>query len=366
MKVYVNASFLNITPMTGLSRFALTMSFGLKERFGSEVIFVVPNGPTAYPDLARELGVIQIGYNKKRTRWEQFDLPFYLWRKGSPLLINFGNSAPLYYRNQLVSILDIFYHRFDKVLQENHDAYPKIEVQFYRFVIPRILKAAKVVLTISEYSKYDIVDCFKLNPDKIKVVYPAIPDSFAKVDNPEPPNKYGKYILGVSSVNPRKNFEGLIRAYKQANFSDVKLIIVGDVHEERERYSLLREFKDDESIVFTGYITDAELKGLYANALFFAYPSFFEGFGIPPLEAMACGCPTLVSNVTSLPEVCGDASLYVDPYNVDSIARGMQQLYRDEALRQQLVREGYRRLAFFGKEKSIDKLVSIVNGMQRV
>jgi glycosyltransferase involved in cell wall biosynthesis len=117
------------------------------------------------------------------------------------------------------------------------------------------------------------------------------------------------------------------------------------------------------NIEFVGYPDDNQLVELYRNAALLSFPSFYEGFGLPPLEAMACGCPVVVSNVASLPEVCGDAAYYVDPYNVESIAEGMYKVLTDEALRQGLIEKGFARARFFSWEKSAKKHIEVFQGV---
>ncbi|GAA4408199.1 glycosyltransferase family 1 protein [Nibrella viscosa] len=362
MKIYVNATFLCSEYLTGLARFAINICLELKKCLKDDLIIVAPNA-VPHSDIADSLGVKRIGVNKHRVLWEQIDLPFYLKSKGSPLLLSLGNTAPLLYDNQVVSVLDLFFQRVDNVLQENQKAYSWATTQYFKVTTPIIISQAKKVITISNYSKQDIVNIIKCDPEKIEIVYPYLSNSFIHKNESFYENKYGKYILGVSALTPRKNFDGLIKAYKMASFYDTKLVIVGAYEKTMKDYPIFDLCKNDPNIVFTGYVTDEELISIYKNALFFAYPSFLEGFGIPPLEAMACGCPTLVSNVTSLPEVCGDASVYVDPYNVENIVEGMKKLYNDKVLRETLVLNGYKRLPIFDKENTIKNLIDLLSSV---
>ena len=358
--IYINCTFLCSKGLTGIARFAIELSIGLKERLGDRVIFIAPRN-VDHSDIVKKLNIQRVGVNTNRVVWEQIDLPLYLRKRGSPLLVSFGNTAPLTYKNQIVSILDLFYNRADKIFIDKKNAYSILATQFFKITIPIIARRAKIILTISKFSKDDIVNLFKIDPNKIEIVYPSISSKFIKSDNTDLPNKYGKYILGVSAITPRKNFEGLIRAYIQAGFKDVKLVIVGGSEESTKNYTLYNLYKDNPNILFTGYVSDKELVSLYKNSLFFAYPSFWEGFGIPPLEAMACGCPTLVSNVTSLPEVCGDASLYVDPYSIDSIRTGMERLVKDKNLRQKLISKGNTQILKYSRSDSLKKIISAID-----
>ncbi|GAB4026600.1 glycosyltransferase family 4 protein [Spirosoma gilvum] len=373
MKLYINASFLSLKSITGISRFALAIAYELKKTLGDDVILLAPKN-IEHPTIAKELEVIQINsffssfikdLNKSRLIWEQTDLRLYLWKHNNPLLLSLSNTAPLLYTNQIVSILDLFYEHCETLLPNHYFAYPKREIQFYKYIIPHIAQSSKLIITISQYSKKDIADHFEINSKKIKVIYPTIPPIFLNQSATNRlPNKYGKYILGVSSVNPHKNFEGLIRAFQKANLPDVKLVIVGNVQMDESKYSLYHLYKDDPRIVFTGFISDQELISLYKHALFFAFLSFFEGFGIPPLEAMACGCPTLVSNAASLPEVCGEASLYINPTDVNGIVNAMLKLVNEPSERYKLVELGYKQVAKFNHllfSKSVRELLSYLS-----
>lgn len=358
--IYINATFLCSDKLTGIARFAITLCSELKKKLGDRIVCIAPPN-IGHPDIARSLGVVPVGSTTNRVLWEQIDLPLFLMKNGSPLLVSLGNTAPLLYRNQIVSILDIFYQKASAILQEKKNTYSWAVAQFFKLTTPQIIRRAKRIITISQFSKDDIVAYFKTNPEKIAIIYPSLSPKFLTITAPVGPNPYGKYILGVSAITPRKNFEGLIKAYMQANLEDVKLVIVGGSEMATKAYSLDAARGDNPNIIFTGHVDDQTLIDLYRNSLFFAYPSFWEGFGIPPLEAMACGCPTLVSNVTSLPEVCGDASLYVDPYSIDSICAGMVKLATNPELRHQLTIKGFSQINHYRQVDETAKLIELIN-----
>lgn len=357
MPIFVNASFLSIYPMTGLSRYALAMSMALHEHYGEEVIFLTPRAVRPISELDH-LHIEHVGTAKKRLIWEQYDLPRYLRRIGNPLLLSFGNTAPLFYNNQIVSILDVFYHHIKDIVGDEQSAYPWRDIQFYKFITKQIARRSRFIITISNYSKQDIIGTLGVPARKVDIVYPTISDLFLYNQDPCLPNPQagkGDYILGVSSVTPHKNFGSLISAYRQANLPNTRLVIAGNMPSN----STFKDFAD-ERIEFTGYVDDTQLKALYQHAKLFAYPSKFEGFGIPPLEAIASGCPTLVANVASMPEVCGEGSLYVNPYSLDSITAGLITLDCDDTLRQMLVEKGRERLLLYDKTVSARRLVEIV------
>lgn len=351
MDVFVNARFLS-QPITGTQRFAIELCRALK-KIRPDVKLVAPNN-IIHKDIAEELDVQIVGKIKKGIIWEQVELPLILRKYSNPLLVNLCNLAPILYKNNIVSILDLSFHLHPEWFSKQFST-------LYNFFIPKAAVRARQIITISESSKNDIVKYYKIDPGKIDIVYPSVSNEFTTTNEAPYKNSYGKYVLAVSSLDPRKNFIGLIKAFKSCNLRDTKLLIVGSEHKVFANSDIRSEVTGDDNIVFTGYVTDSELVNLYRNALVFAYPSFFEGFGIPPLEAMACGCPTLVSNTTSLPEVCGDASIYVNPHDINSIRGGLTDIIGNNVLRNELVAKGYERVAKFSWMESARHLSEVIN-----
>lgn len=267
--------------------------------------------------------------------------------------MNLCNVAPVAYHRNIVSVLDLSFHLHPEWFSKSFST-------LYNFVVPYTAKRAKRVITISTNSKEDIVNHFNIASSNVEIVYPGVSKIFRN-NAPAPiENKYGTYILAVSSIDPRKNFDGLIKAYVAANLPDTNLLIVGSANKVFANQGLKELIGENKRITFTGYVSDTELVGLYKNAVLFAYPSYFEGFGIPPLEAMSAGCPTLVSDTTSMPEVCGEASYYVNPYDVDSISKGLVALLNDQPLRQRLVESGYQQVKKFDWVKAAKKMADII------
>jgi glycosyltransferase involved in cell wall biosynthesis len=163
-----------------------------------------------------------------------------------------------------------------------------------------------------------------------------------------------KFILSVGSLEPRKNLSGLLQAFGQMKSrwgKEFKLVLAGlQGWENKTIWEQIQQLGDD--VLYLGYVPITELGKLYNLASLFVYPSFYEGFGLPPLEAMACGCPVVVSNAASLPEVCGEAAHYVNPYEVESIAAGIEKVLRDDAYRKDLIGKGLARTEQFTWEKS--------------
>jgi len=348
--LYVNARFLT-QRITGSQRFAIEVSKCLR-KMCAEVIFIAPKNIIHY-DLAKELGVKRIGINTGHI-WEQVDLPLYLKKLGSPILLNLVNTAPLLYRNKIVTIHDISWKHFPYSVSLRFYLY-------YRFLIPKIANNSLHIFTVSEFSKKDIIENLKIDSQKITVVYNAVSNRFRYLGL-----KRKNIILSVATLQSYKNMQGLIKAFlflkeKYKNMREYKLILVGGINQKVFRKTKFRELVNDRrDIIFTGYMSDKELIELYNEAKLFVLVSKFEGFGIPPLEAMACRCPVVVSNVTSLPEVCGDAAYYVDPYSIEDIANGIYKVLVDENLRENLILRGIERVKLFSWETTAKKILNVI------
>ncbi len=350
--IVVNARFLT-QKITGVQRFAIEMSKSLKSLL-PKVKFVSPP-EIIHQELAAYLEVDAFGKLSSHF-WEQFELPIYLKKNNNPLLINFSNTAPLLYRKQFVTIHDLSF-----II--NPAWFSKSFYLFYSFLIPKIARNSIQVITVSESSKKDIHHLLGINLSKIEVIYNSISTDFKNSYQFEGKNRYGKYILAVSSLDPRKNFIKLIQAFTLAELTDTRLVIVGSENKVFSDQNIKEIIQNNQSIILTGYVSDAELVNLYKHALLFVYPTLYEGFGIPPLEAMACSCPTIVSNTASLPEVCGEASYYIDPNDIHSIVQGITKLTRDENLRRELISRGLKRVELFDWETSRNKLINLIHAL---
>jgi glycosyltransferase involved in cell wall biosynthesis len=345
MEIIVNARFLT-QKLTGVQRFAFELAKRLKAVM-PDIVFVSPSN-IIHHELAAQLDIVVIGRNKGVV-WEQVDLPRYLKKNNRPLLINLGNVAPLFYDNQVVTIHDVSFLVDPTWFSKNF-------VRFYKFLIPRILKKSKLVFTVSEFSKAEIIRYFDIEAAKINVVYNSVSD----LPVPEPVRAMqSDYILVVGSIDKRKNIFNLVSAFQSITNRDLKLVIAGDNNPifSNEGNEELSKHKD---IIFTGRVTDQELANLYAGAKLFVYPSLYEGFGIPPLEAMSYGCPTLVSDIGSLREVCGDASLYVNPLDTADIAGGIERLLDDTALANNLISLGKQNIKRFDLGRSANQILDAI------
>lgn len=233
---------------------------------------------------------------------------------------------------------------------------PKIHLWHYKKFFPKFARKAKRIVTVSEFSKQDIVDCYQVNPDKIDVAYNGVNEIFKPLSEAEQKIVRAHYSFGhpyfmfVGSLHPRKNLARLFTAFdkfKKRSQNDVKLVIVGEKRwwtEPIQRAYDAMSCKED--VVFAGRLSAEDLHRVTAAALASVYVSYFEGFGIPILEAFKCDTPVITSNVTSMPEVAQDAALLVDPFNEDDIADAMVKVL-DEDVRKTLVEKGRKRAEDF-------------------
>jgi glycosyltransferase involved in cell wall biosynthesis len=214
-------------------------------------------------------------------------------------------------------------------------------------------RRAMVILTVSEFSKQELVDCVHIDPWKVSVISEAADNIqtiqsdegvFAKYDIGRKP-----YILAVGSLSPHKNIQGVISGMAMISEQLCDLVIVG---KKNKRVFNSYELPLRAGVKWVNHVSDEELKALYQRAVCLVYPSFYEGFGFPPLEAMTCGCPVIVSNVASLPEVCGDAALYCNPNNPDDIIEKVMTVLQNSNFHKELSMRGIIRSSNFSWKKT--------------
>lgn len=233
------------------------------------------------------------------------------------------------------------------------------------------MKRADLIVTDSEFSKSEILKYFPKHESKIRVVPCGVDlEKFSPCRDNEKITAVkknleieGEYFLYLGTIEPRKNLERLIQAYGifAGRCSDApKLVLAGGKGWLYDSiFAKVNELKLEDRVIFTKYVPSEDMNALMCGALAFVFPSIYEGFGMPPLEAMACGVPVLASNAASLPEVTGDCGVIVDPYSAEAIADGMERLYSDSSLRQQLSEQGIERAKGFTWDKSAEILYNV-------
>lgn len=274
--------------------------------------------------------------------WSQLALPMRLLheRNKTDLLYSTSHYSPKFsVIPSIISIMDLSYIHYPHMFKVS---------DYYKLKYWTALSAKKAskIITISRFTRSEIIKYYSVNPDKIIVVYPGVNHDKYKPNNKS--NKKG-FFLYVGTLQPRKNITGLIEAFSRLkNRDNLSLMIVGQkgwlyqgIFDEVKKKGL------ESKIKFCDYVTENELISYYQDAACLVLPSFYEGFGIPVIEAMACGCPVIASNISSLPEISGDAAQLVDPYSIDSIKGGIEKVLTDNNYRNMMIERGLERAKYF-------------------
>src|SRR3989338_913339 len=232
-------------------------------------------------------------------------------------------------------------------------------------------RQADKIVAISENTKNDIVNLYGTDPEKIAVVYQGINDIFSQKVSGEQKETVKKkyqlperYVFYLGNLEPRKNIKSLILAFEKLTNPSVHLVIAGyQAWKYQDIYQLWQKSKAKDRIKFLGYVNALDKPALYSLAKVFVYPSIYEGFGLPPVEAMACGTPVITSFNSSLPEAAGTAGLMIDPYNINDLAQVITQVLTDQALAQELSRRGLDHSQKFNGAKQAEKFLAIINSL---
>ena len=301
--------------------------------------------------------------------WTQRVFPFLLRRDKPDILFMPIQMLPFLKAKKQKSVVTIH----DLAFLLYPETFPAKDAFLHKLYVREAITKADHLIAITEATKQDIIKFYKVSPDKITVVYHGVDkDRFRLMQTGEESlvsdvkSKYNitkPYILYIGNVQPRKNIQGLIKAYQklrkttdhnyQLVIAGAKAWLVDEVMKE-----IGESYRED--IIFTGRFEDAELTPLLWGADLFVLPSFYEGFGLPILEAMACGVPTLVSNTPSLVEVGGEASLSFDPHSIDDMAKVLDNILSDDKLREKLRKLGLNRVAEFSWDRCAKETIKII------
>jgi glycosyltransferase involved in cell wall biosynthesis len=311
-------------------------------------------------DLAENFVPVVDGSAAYRIK-EHVSIPIKMHRLGADLLHSPHYVLPLLCRQpSVVTIHDCIHLLFPEYLPN------RFALRYAREMMGSAIRRSELVLTVSEASRRDILSFYPAtSPDRVEVVPNAIDEAILQDPGEEEMERVreryqirGRFVLYAGNIKPHKNLQRLIAAFgllkQRPGHEDLKLLIIGD---EINRYGGLRRSVEAvgirQDVRFFGFVPERTLAALYRLAAAFAFPSLYEGFGLPPLEAMACGTPVITSRISSLPEVVGDAALLVDPYDVEDIASGIERVLGDEALRDGLITRGHARVKHFSWERSV-------------
>jgi glycosyltransferase involved in cell wall biosynthesis len=295
----------------------------------------------------------------KRLLWYQTGLKQHLKRQQVDLFFSpvqegiFFPPVP-----QIVTVHDLIPLKYPEVS-------PKWKY-YYLYALPFLLKQSQRIICVSEYTKQDLIANYDLDPNSIDVVYNGYDqDLFYPQANPAILEGYNldKYLLYVGDMRFYKNLSRCLEAFDRLPLQDYQFVITGKkddfFYPEIKRQTT--KLAAQERIIFLDYVPTEDLPSLYSQAQALVFASLYEGFGLPVLEAMACGCPVITSKVTSIPEVGGDSVFYVDPYDVDSIAQGMYQVITNQELSTKLSHQGLTRAKLFSWDKTAEGVVQVLD-----
>lgn len=357
-QLYINGRFFS-QRMTGEQRYAYEMTRAMDEFLDAyeweAVTIVVPAGVDIDSIMPyKRISIRQVGHFSGHI-WEQLELPFYTW---DGFLINFCDMAPVLKKNQSVTIHDMAIYRYPEY-------YTRAFKRWHDFVYRCVCRRARRIFTVSNFSSREMQHFLAVPDEKVVVVSCAVSSFFMEeavslnlLDKWNIASN-AKVLLAVSSLSPNKNFHSIVEALQYLDLEGTELVIAGGANP--KEFSTNSD-KGLEHARYVGYVTDAELKALYRRADCFVYPSFYEGFGLPPFEAMVNHCAVVASNTTAIPEVCGDAVLYCDPHNPRDIAAKIHRILTDDLLRIELQKRGDEKVHSYSWRKSAKKMLDVLSG----
>lgn len=360
MTIYYDVSAA-VHARSGLGRYAESLGRALLAQYPGSLAFFYNTDPTTHPLPGLEsmpCRTVQAGYKRWRMQ---------VW-VGQLLRLRFNHLLPdarLYHATEhllmplsgiptILTVHDLIFRLFPRY-------HKPLNYLFLNLTVPLFCRRADAIIAVSECTRRDIVKSYHVNPGKITVIHEAAASRFT----PSAPSavqavqkQYGlpeRYLLTICVIEPKKNHIGFLRAFEQLVRNDPSLywVIVGNKGWLYEGFfAALETSAARANVILPGYIQDADLPAVYGGAQAFVFPSLYEGFGLPPLEAMACGTPVLSSNASSLPEVCGDAALYFDPGDTEAMIETTRQALADETLRRALSGHGLEQASQFSWQRA--------------
>lgn len=313
----------------------------------NDYMIFMPHNCNNMINFNKNFCMTEIDEHCKDNFWDEINMPNILKNKNMDLYHVPQNGIGIPEDKKcafVITLHDVIPYRMPQTSSERY-------LKLFNETLPKIISMCDGIITVSNYSKNDIIKAFNFPKDKIFVTHLAGEDIYAPIDKGLCKNIIKKYysinedyILYVGGFSPRKNIIGLIEAFSMLlnrYKKEIKLVIAG---KHGISYSLYKKRCEDlhveDKVIFPGFIPLEHLPYLYSGCETFVYPSFYEGFGLPPVEAMACGVPVIASNATSIPEVVSDGAILVDPYNIDELCNSMYKILLDKTLKEDLILRG--------------------------
>ncbi len=316
-----------------------------------------------------------------KSRWyslkEQIFFPLRINREKLDLMHFTHFNVPIFLSVKfIVTIHDLILTKFNsrKASKLNILSY-KIKYLAYQFVIAKAIKKSQAIITVSEFTKKDILKKFKVNEKKIFMIYEGV-FAFTEVEGRGLEKDYDfnskkPFLLYVGNAYPHKNLEGLIKIFIKLKNKKIKLVLVGQMD---YFYNRIKEItiklklsgnkdKTKDRIIFPGYVPDNDLAIFFKRATAYIFPSLYEGFGLPPLEAMSKSCPVISSNQGSLPEILDYAAYYFNPYNLEESCEKIEEFLKNEKLREEHVQKGLERIKFFSWDRAAAETLAVYNSI---
>ena len=360
MIVGIDGNEANVAERVGVGKYAFELLWQLYRFQVSGFRFQVYLKEKPLPDLPTEISWWKYKVIGPKKFWTQIGLPLNLFfQKPRPdVFFTPSHYAPRFSPcPRVISIMDLSFLHFPEMFK-TQDLYQLKNWTAYS------VKKARKILTISKSSKDDIIKYYQVPEDKVVVTYPG---ATMQNDIEKSKKKYGiigDYILSVGTLQPRKNFVKLIEALNilVSSYPNIFLVIIGKPGWlYQEIYEAPKKFRVEGKVKFLDYVPDEDLPALYKNAKCFVLVSLYEGFGLPALEAMNYGCPVVVSNVSSLPEVAGEAGILVNPNNVEEIVQAITKvLNMDEREKREMVEKGFKQASKFSWEKCAKETLKVL------
>lgn len=373
MRIGIDAHFASYE-LRGIGKYVVQLVSGLMHAPEAHE-YVVYGDPRIFP---QPNGRGNMRFREPRSLpypvWEQFVLPRWVQQDGIELLHCPANTAPIGLAKHIklvITIHDVMYLLPESVLTGSKVLRQRFGSFYRRSVVRRVAERADRIVADSEYSKQEIFDYLGIPLERIRAVHLGIDQEYAgRAEGLNtPPAEIGKerrdaaFVLALGAADPRKNTLGVIRAYgaRWREFPNQERLVIVGLRDWRTSAAcdLVCQLGLDDRVILAGYVSEESLAWLYTKASCFVYPTLYEGFGLPPLEAMACGTPVITSNCTSIPEVAAGAAILVDPKSEKAIGDALARVLRDEALRQELILQGKARVKQFGWQNTVRKTLGV-------